>query len=963
VTRPPAAKPFRLFSLVALLAAAVPALALAGSVTQLTTNSTEDLNTDAAVDVTGTVHVVYERDSNVYYRARTGTTWSAEELVAAGTNPAVGAGASGVPQVAFLFGGATVMFTARAGGAWATPVPIAPGSYVDMAVDAGDVAHVIYLNDTYGDGYRDINYANNSGGSFPSGPIKVWNSWYYYDGWGRSANYYFDFNPIVAVDSAGHYAIAYSFRWISGGGGWNDWGTSVHVYKSDGDVDFSNADLYKGYYPAPGRNGLTLAESGTAYLAFGTTLATVAASWAESSLPAGSGHTLDASPAPALHLGFVDTNGTPEYAVDTGSGFETPVIVGPTTWARSALVIARTDPFVVYEARDSGNYEVYFARTTNQAPVFDAIGDKTVNEGETLSFTVHATDADGDELQYGGSGMPSNTTLDPYTGEFTFSPDFTQHGSYTNVTFQVSDGEATDEKTITITVNDVNAAPVLAAIGNRSVDENSELSFTLSATDADLNGLTFSASNLPAGATLDPSTGAFSWTPTYSQSGTYPGVVFTVTDDGTPNLSDSETITITVTNVNREPYVAPIPDKSVDEGQTLTFTVSATDPDEDTLTYSASNLPKGAAFDPATRTFSWTPDYEKAGSYSVEFTATDDGTPPLSNAQSVAITVHDVNAPPILDPIGDRSVSEGGTLTFTVSGTAEPDFKDTLTFSASGLPNGASFDPATRTFSWTPDYSQAGAHTGIVFTVTDDGEPPESDSETITITVDNVNRAPVLGAIGDKAVDEGHALSFTLSASDEDAEALTYGASNLPSGATLNPTTGAFSWTPTYSQSGDYAAVVFTVFDGHDSDSETITITVNDDPTPPGFFTVTPCRLIDTRAVEGERGGPALMAGATRTFDVVAGSCSIPASARAISVNVTVTQATAAGYLQLFPAGGGTPTVSTINYSAGRTRGNNAIVRLGDLGQLAVRCGQAAGTTAHFILDVNGYFQEETIEQ
>ena len=960
MTRPPVANPFRLFSFAVLLSVVLPSAALAGFVTQLTTNTTEDLNADAAVDVAGNVHVVYEREGSIYYRGRTGTTWSTEELVASGTNPAVGAGSSGVPQVVFV-SGPTVLFTTRLGGTWTAPVPIGDGYWPDLAVDGNEVAHVVFVGNADTSGcsasYPDLNYTNDAGGGFPASPLQIWSSWWCYG----MGHYYHETPPVIAANSAGQYAIGFIHHDNYGMG---DWGTYVNVYRSATGDTASTDWAYRGWYPPAQRNGLVLTDTGTAYVVYGSTLATIqgpagAPTWTTRALPSGSSFTLAATSAPALHMAFIDPAGTPNYAVDTGTGFGTPVVVGPTTSGRNPIVVAQTDPFVVYEASDGSDYEVWFARTTNQAPVFDAIGDKTVNEGETLSFTVHATDADGDELTYGGTNFPLNTTLDPNTGAFTFSPDFTQAGAYTTVTFQVSDGSATDEKTITITVNDVNAPPVLAAVGNKSVDENSNLSFTLSATDVDPNVLTFSAQNLPTGATLDPSTGAFSWTPTYDQSGTYPGVVFTVTDDGTPNRSDSETITITVTNVNREPVLAPIGDKSVDEGQTLTFTISATDADGNGLTYSASNLPTGATFNPATRTFSWTPDYEKAGIYTgIEFTATDDGTPPLSGSETITITVNNANAPPVLAPIGDRSVSEAATLTFTVSAT-DVDTKDALTFSASGLPSGAAFDPGTRTFSWTPGYDQAGSHTGVVFTVTDDGTPAKSDSETITITVDNVNRAPVLGAIGDKTADEGHTLSFTLSATDEDGDTLTYGASNLPTGATLNPTTGAFSWTPTYSQSGTYPGVVFTVSDAHDSDSETITITVNDDPTPPGFFTVTPCRVIDTRTAAGERGGPALVAGATRTFDIVASACGIPASARAISVNVTVTQPTAAGYLQLFPAGGTAPTVSAINYSAGQTRGNNAIVRLSDLGKIAVRCGQAIGSTAHFILDVNGYFQED----
>jgi hypothetical protein len=124
---------------------------------------------------------------------------------------------------------------------------------------------------------------------------------------------------------------------------------------------------------------------------------------------------------------------------------------------------------------------------------------------------------------------------------------------------------------------------------------------------------------------------------------------------------------------------------------------------------------------------------------------------------------------------------------------------------------------------------------------------------------------------------------------------------------------------------------------------------------PMDFFTLSPCRLIDTRNAMGPYGGPALAADADRTF-TLAGQCGIPATARAVSVNVTVTAPSATGNLRLYPAGTSLPGVSSINYSAGQARRNNAIVSLNTSGALAVRCAQASGT-AHFILDVNGYFE------
>jgi hypothetical protein len=122
-----------------------------------------------------------------------------------------------------------------------------------------------------------------------------------------------------------------------------------------------------------------------------------------------------------------------------------------------------------------------------------------------------------------------------------------------------------------------------------------------------------------------------------------------------------------------------------------------------------------------------------------------------------------------------------------------------------------------------------------------------------------------------------------------------------------------------------------------------------------GYYTLTPCRVADTRDADGPYGGPALSAGATRSF-VMSGRCAIPAEADAVAINVSVTQPTAPGFLTLYPLGVTPPLASTINYGAGQTRANNAIVQLGSGKSLAVTCGQSSGAT-HVILDVVGYFR------
>ena len=277
---------------------------------------------------------------------------------------------------------------------------------------------------------------------------------------------------------------------------------------------------------------------------------------------------------------------------------------------------------------------------------------------------------------------------------------------------------------------------------------------------------------------------------------------------------------------NNPPVLDPIGDKCVDEGSALSFTVTATDPDGDAVVLSATDLPSGASFDAGTGEFSWTPLSGDAGSYSVTFSATD-GIDSVS--ESITIAVGGTDRCPMLEEIGDYETLEGMPLYFAVQA-IDPN-GDPVTLSATNLPDGATFEPglagspATGVFTWLPSYDQAGDY-NLAFTATS-GSPPLSSSETITITVEDVNRAPVLDAIGDKSVAEGSTLSFTVTASDLDGDEVVLEATGLPDGASFDLGTGDFSWTPSYDQAGSYQ-VTFNATDSINFVSETITITVGD---------------------------------------------------------------------------------------------------------------------------------------
>jgi hypothetical protein len=118
------------------------------------------------------------------------------------------------------------------------------------------------------------------------------------------------------------------------------------------------------------------------------------------------------------------------------------------------------------------------------------------------------------------------------------------------------------------------------------------------------------------------------------------------------------------------------------------------------------------------------------------------------------------------------------------------------------------------------------------------------------------------------------------------------------------------------------------------------------------FFTVTPCRVADTRVGTGALGGPALGANASRTFPVPGSPCGLPAAAGAYSLNITVVPSGPLGYLTAWPTGVARPSASTLNALKGIVVANAAIVPAGTNGAIDI----FALNPTDIVIDTNGYF-------
>ncbi len=386
-----------------------------------------------------------------------------------------------------------------------------------------------------------------------------------------------------------------------------------------------------------------------------------------------------------------------------------------------------------------------------------------------------------------------------------------------------------------------NGAPVFSTdITDQTDAEGEAVSLDADATDPDLDTLTYSATGLPGGVTINPSTGVISGTLAGDAADNSPySVVITVSDG---SLTDTDSFSWTVTNTNQAPvFTTDITDQTDAEGDTVSLDADATDPDLDTVTYSASPLPDGVTINPTTGVISGTLSLASAGTYNVTVTASDGSLPDFD---TFTWTVTNTNQAPVFSTdITDQSDAEGDSVSLDADAT-DADAGTTLVYSATGLPGGVSINASTGVISGTLSSSSAGTH-NVVVTVSDGAL---TDTDSFTWTVVNANQAPVFSTdITNQTDAEGDIVSLDADATDPDLDGLTYSATGLPNGVTIDANTGVISGTLSLTSAGTHSVIV-TVSDDIDEDTDAFTWTVTNTNQAPVFST----DITDQTDAEGE---------------------------------------------------------------------------------------------------------------
>ena len=464
----------------------------------------------------------------------------------------------------------------------------------------------------------------------------------------------------------------------------------------------------------------------------------------------------------------------------------------------------------------------------NVTPVANAQSLST-NENTAVGGSLVATDADNNPLTYAIAVSPTHGTLTSFNasnGTFTYTPTAGYWGP-DSFTFTATDGtNASTAATVSLSVID-NVTPVANA-QSLSTNENTAITGSLVATDADNNLLTYAIAVSPTHGTLTSftaSTGAFTYTPTAGYWGP-DSFTFTATD-GT-NASTAATVSLSV--IDNVTPVANSQSVSTNENTAVSGSLVATDTDNNPLTYAIAVSPTHGtltSFTASTGAFAYTPTAGYWGPDSFTFTATD-GTN-ASTAATVSLSVID-NVTPVAN---GQSVSTNENTAITGSLVATDADNNPLTYAIAVSPTHGtltSFNASTGAFSYTPTAGYWGPDS-FTFTATDGTNT--STAATVSLSViDNV--APVANAQS-LSTNENTAASGSLVAADADNNPLTYAIAVPPTHGTLtsfNASTGAFTYTPTTGYWGP-DSFTFTATDGtNTSTAATVSLSVIDNVTP-----------------------------------------------------------------------------------------------------------------------------------
>jgi hypothetical protein len=469
---------------------------------------------------------------------------------------------------------------------------------------------------------------------------------------------------------------------------------------------------------------------------------------------------------------------------------------------------------------NNGNAGAPYCAVGNYAPIITSTPAASVNEDSPYTYTLRGRDYEGTTLIKSVIIKPSWLSFNATSGLLSGTPVNANVGD-TTVTLRISDGTASVNQTFTLSVVNVNDAPIISSTAVTAVNEDQPYSYTIVASDVDAgDAITYSAPVLPSWLSFNATTHVLSGTPTNDQVGTLPSQSFNVTLRVTDlsNAQTNQVFQVTVTNVNDAPVILSKGSVSTNEDVAFTLllsnlTVSDVDnvyPDDFTLT-----VTEGTNYTFSGNTV--TPAANYHGSITVNFDLSD-GTATISD--NISVTVVSVNDAPVITSEAKTTAKEGSLYTYVVTAT-DADL-DNLTYSAPKLPAWLSFDAESQVLAGTPQNADVGSDS-VVVKVTD-GTASAYQRYLLTVT-NEINSAPVITSEPSLAAVIGETYSYQMVVEDEDGDAITYAAVTKPTWLVFQSSTGFLTGIPAEADLGSHT-VTLSASDGIATDEQTFTIDV-----------------------------------------------------------------------------------------------------------------------------------------
>lgn len=462
----------------------------------------------------------------------------------------------------------------------------------------------------------------------------------------------------------------------------------------------------------------------------------------------------------------------------------------------------------------------------NRVPIITSDPLRKIAEAHTYTYAVAAKDADDTLLTYTLGRSPAGMEIDGQL--ISWTPSYADAGKH-HFTVVVTDGEASSEQKVQLTVINSNRAPTWDTSFLGNAKEGQPLKTPLKSSDADNDVLSFSVVKGPKQLVID-SNNQLNWTPSYDDEGEY--TIEISTSDGEASISKS--FIINVANTNRAPTWPKQQLPEASESIKYNSALKASDADGDAITFTLKQGPQGLTVSPA-GIIEWQPNYSSAGIQQLQVIASDgQGSTPLSLtlktkntnrkpefiAQPPLIAAENKNYQydvPVVDPDGDKII------------------KRLLT-----SPEGMKLD--NNKLFWKPGFEQAGRHQ-VTLEISDHGL---TNQQSFTLQVSNTNRKPSFLPIksGALSVAESQDFSLPIQAQDDDGDLLSFKISSAPSGMVLRDKT--LAWKPSYIQAGIHK-IKISVSDSKVATFLNFNVTVSNTNRPPIIISKAP-----TSSAEGE---------------------------------------------------------------------------------------------------------------